>query len=112
VNESGKNLEEIVTAIKKVAKIVTEISAASVEQTRGLEQVNQAINSMEQTTQQNSAMAEEANAVANSMTEQARKLTALVEQFRTDTHARRSTYAAPVAQPVLNTHAPSMRAAA
>jgi methyl-accepting chemotaxis protein len=84
VNESGKNLEEIVAAIKKVAKIVTEISAASVEQTRGLEQVNQAINSMDQTTQQNSAMAEEANAVANSMTEQARRLTGLVEQFRTD----------------------------
>jgi methyl-accepting chemotaxis protein len=112
VNESGKNLEEIVTAIKKVAKIVTEISAASVEQTRGLEQVNQAINSMEQTTQQNSAMAEEANAVANSMTEQARNLTALVEQFRTDSHASRTAHAPLAAQPVRNTHTSPMRAAA
>jgi methyl-accepting chemotaxis protein len=87
VNESGKNLEEIVGAIKKVAKIVTEISTASSEQTRGLEQVNQAVMSMDQSTQQNSAMAGEASGVANSMTEQARKLTALVEQFRTDASA-------------------------
>jgi methyl-accepting chemotaxis protein len=112
VNESGKNLEEIVAAIKKVAKIVTEISAASVEQARGLEQVNQAINSMDQTTQQNSAMAEEANAVANSMTEQARKLTGLVEQFRTDSQVNRNVRAASMAQPLHAASAQPLRAAA
>lgn len=99
VNDSGKNLDEIVESVKKVAKIISEISLASVEQTRGLEQVSQAVSDMDGTTQQNSAMAEEASSVAQSMTNQARRLTDLVAHFKTD-GATAHASAAPAARSV------------
>ena len=58
VNESGETLEEIVSGVKKVGDIVAEIAAASAEQASGIDQVNQAITSMDEMTQQNAALAE------------------------------------------------------
>ncbi len=58
VDESGKSLHEIVTAVKKVTDIVGEIAAASREQSSGIEQVNKAVNQMDETTQQNAALVE------------------------------------------------------
>ena len=84
VNASGKNLVAIVEAVKKVARIIAEISAASQEQTRGLEQVSVAISKMDEVTQQKSSMASATSSVARTMTDQARKLTDLVSTFRTD----------------------------
>ncbi|MFK5950800.1 MAG: methyl-accepting chemotaxis protein, partial [Methylococcales bacterium] len=52
VNETGKSLSEIVTGVKKVGDIVAEIAAASVEQSQGIEQVNQAVSQMDEITQQ------------------------------------------------------------
>ncbi|MEN6629016.1 MAG: methyl-accepting chemotaxis protein, partial [Sulfuricella sp.] len=43
VDQAGQTMEEIVTSIKRVTDIMSEISAASVEQSAGIEQVNQAI---------------------------------------------------------------------
>ena len=81
VDASGKHLTDIVTSVKKVADIIGEIAAASLEQTRGLDQVNRSMTQMDTTTQQNSAMTRETSAVATAMTQQAKHLTELVAHF-------------------------------
>ncbi|MDR6537591.1 methyl-accepting chemotaxis protein [Variovorax soli] len=84
VGEAGKTMEEIVGSIRRVTDIVGEISAASHEQTQGIEQINQAITQMDQVTQQNAALVEEAAAAAQSMQEQAGKLSQVVGTFKLD----------------------------
>src|SRR5690606_42017066 len=76
--------------------IMSEISAASQEQTAGIEQVNQTIVQMDETTQQNAALVEEASAAARSMAEQAGQLVEAVAVFRLADGAVRSTLRAPV----------------
>jgi len=75
-------MEEIVTSVKQVAAIMTEISMASQEQRAGIEQVNQAVTQMDEMTQQNSALVEEAAAAAADMRNQASKLAELVGTFK------------------------------
>jgi methyl-accepting chemotaxis protein len=58
-----------------------EIAAASTEQSRGIEQVNQAITQMDEVTQQNAALVEEAAAAATSLEEQGRQLSQAVSFF-------------------------------
>jgi methyl-accepting chemotaxis protein len=84
VDESGKHLSDIVGAAKKVADIIGEISSASQQQASGLDQVNGAIMQMDQSTQQNAAMAEETSAVAASMATQAKELIQLISLFKID----------------------------
>ena len=67
VNESGETLSEIVNAVKKVGDIVAEIAASSAEQATGIDQVNQAVTSMDEITQQNAALAEQTSAASASM---------------------------------------------
>jgi methyl-accepting chemotaxis protein len=81
VDESGRTLEEIVTAVKKVTDIVAEIAAASREQSSGIEQVNKAVMQMDTTTQQNAALVEEAAAASQAIVEQAQALSALVSHY-------------------------------
>jgi methyl-accepting chemotaxis protein len=71
VAEAGQTMEEIVASVKRVTDIMGEISAASHEQTQGIEQINQAITQMDQVTQQNAALVEEAAAAAGSLQAQA-----------------------------------------
>jgi hypothetical protein len=66
---------------------MAEISAASQEQSAGIEQVNQTITQMDETTQQNAALVEEATAAARSMEEQAGHLTDAVALFKLDGQA-------------------------
>jgi methyl-accepting chemotaxis protein len=81
VDESGKTLEEIVGAVKKVTDIVAEIAAASREQSSGIEQVNRAVMAMDETTQQNAALVEEAAAASQAIVEQTQSLTNMVGRF-------------------------------
>jgi hypothetical protein len=48
-------MEEIVSSVKRVADIMSEITAASQEQSSGIEQINQAVTQMDEITQQNAA---------------------------------------------------------
>jgi methyl-accepting chemotaxis protein len=80
-------MDEIVTSIKRVTDIMAEISAASVEQSSGIEQVNQAITQMDEVTQQNAALVEEAAAAAESLEEQVQNLSESVSAFKVDTGA-------------------------
>jgi methyl-accepting chemotaxis protein len=78
-------MEEIVSAIRGVTLIMSEIRTASVEQTSGIEQVNQAIGQMDEVTQQNAALVEQAAAAAELLEEQAQNLSVTVGRFTVDT---------------------------
>ena len=93
VTEAGGVIEEVVVAVKRVTDIMGAISAASDEQSSGIEQVNQAVNQMDEVTQQNAALVEQAAAAALSLEEQAHLLRNAVSAFRTDESAE---LAAPV----------------
>ncbi|MDT0358960.1 methyl-accepting chemotaxis protein [Herbaspirillum huttiense F1] len=82
VDEAGATIGEVVQAVRNVTDIMNEISAASSEQTAGIEQVNQALVQMDQVTQQNAALVEQAAAAAQAMSEQAIELRAAVGVFR------------------------------
>jgi methyl-accepting chemotaxis protein len=92
VDNAGKTMEEIVTSVKRVTDIMAEISAASQEQSGGIEQVNTAVAQMDKITQQNAALVEEAAAAAKSMEEQTDGLASMVSVFKLGEEA-----AAPVA---------------
>ena len=92
--DAGVTMSEVVTSVKRVADIISEITAASVEQSTGIEQVNQAIAQMDKVTQQNAALVEEAAAAAESMKEQAQGLTQSVSVFHLEAGAPRVAKAA------------------
>ena len=81
VDTAGKTMEEIVQSVKRVTDIMAEISAASQEQSAGIEQVNNAVTQMDQVTQQNAALVEEAAAAAKSMEDQTGAMAEMVGQF-------------------------------
>ncbi|MDY3553418.1 methyl-accepting chemotaxis protein [Gemmata sp. JC717] len=82
VNKSGDTLAEIVTSVKRVSDIVTEIAAASKEQFAGVEQVNKAVSQMDSVTQRNASQTEEMSATAQALTDQAGQLRDLVARFK------------------------------
>jgi len=88
VENAGITMDEVVSAVQRVADIINEISAASTEQTAGIDQVNQAVTSMDDTTQQNAALVEQAAAAAESLVDQANQLAEVVSQFKLDPHKR------------------------
>jgi methyl-accepting chemotaxis protein len=82
VQQAGATMGEVVASVARVTDIMAEITAASREQSVGIDQVNEAIAQMDQTTQQNAALVEEAAAAAGSMQDQAGRLAQLVGRFR------------------------------
>ncbi|MEN8663572.1 MAG: methyl-accepting chemotaxis protein, partial [Polycyclovorans sp.] len=82
VEQAGKTMDEIVQSVKRVTDIMGEITAASLEQSQGIEQVNQTITSMDEVTQQNAALVEEASAAARSLEDQVAGLSEQVGSFR------------------------------
>jgi len=88
VDEAGGTMGEIVQSIQRVADIMSEITAASAEQSAGIEEVNRAITHMDEMTQQNSALVEESAAAAESLKEMAVKLAEAVAAFKlAESHA-------------------------
>jgi methyl-accepting chemotaxis protein len=83
--QAGKYLEELVPSIRKTADLVQEISAASREQTTGLEQINTSVMQLSQTTQSTAAASEELSATSEEMSGQALRLQELIRWFRTGT---------------------------
>ncbi|WP_312915697.1 methyl-accepting chemotaxis protein [Stenotrophomonas sp.] len=82
VQQAGSTMGEIVASVQRVTDIMAEISAASQEQSAGIEQVNQTVMQMDETTQQNAALVEEATAAARAMEEQAALLDQAVAVFQ------------------------------
>ncbi|WP_019898279.1 methyl-accepting chemotaxis protein [Methylotenera mobilis] len=87
VEMAGETMQEIVSSVKRVSDIIGEISAASQEQSAGIEQVNEAIMKMDDVTQQNTALVEEAAAAAESMMEQADELMNAISVFQLGSHS-------------------------
>jgi methyl-accepting chemotaxis protein len=82
VAEAGRTMDEIVASVKRVTDIMGEISAASHEQTQGIEQINRAITQMDSVTQENAALVEQAAAAAASLQQQAGQLAEGVRVFK------------------------------
>ncbi len=82
VEQAGHTMDEIVNAVKRVTDIMGEISAASGEQSQGIQQVNAAIAQMDEATQQNAALVEEAAAAAETLQDQATALNQAVTVFK------------------------------
>jgi len=87
VDQAGRTMAEIVSSVQRVTDIMSEISAASQEQSTGIEQVNLTVTQMDEATQQNAALVEEATASARAMEEQAQQLTQAVAMFKVDAKA-------------------------
>ena len=81
VQEAGQTMQEIVHSVQSVAAIMGEISHASQSQSQDIAHINQVVNNMESSTQQNTALVEEAAAAAASLREQARVLAQMVSGF-------------------------------
>lgn len=82
VEKAGVTMTEIVSSVERVTDIMANISTASREQSSGIEQVNQTVVQMDETTQQNAALVEEAMAAAKSMEHQAMQLSDAVARFK------------------------------
>ena len=104
VGQAGTTMDAIVISVKQVADIMSEITAASQEQSAGIEQVNLAITQMDEITQQNAALVEQAAAAAESMQEQTAALEQVISIFQLGTQ-----HASHAPRPV---HTPVVRAPA
>ena len=82
VGRSGDTMKEIVTSIKSVNDIMSEIAAASAEQSAGIDEIGKAVTQMDSMTQQNAALVEQAAASAESMQNQADQLSSRVATFK------------------------------
>ena len=110
VNDAGKTMDAIVSSVEHVTDIMSEIAAASQEQSAGIEQVNQAVSQMDEVTQQNAALVEEAAAAAESLRNQATWLADAVSVFRLDGMAHHAQPALAVSMDVVAA-SPSSRVA-
>ena len=84
VEHAGETIAEVVLSVKRVTDIMSEVSSASNEQSTGIAQVNEALNRMDEVTQQNAALVEQAAAAAQSMAHQAQALMDAVSVFKVD----------------------------
>jgi methyl-accepting chemotaxis protein len=82
VDQAGTTMTEVVSAIQKVNAIMGEITNASHEQASGVAQVGEAVNQMDQTTQQNAALVEQMAAAASGLKTQAQDLVQVVARFK------------------------------
>ncbi|MBP6900742.1 MAG: MCP four helix bundle domain-containing protein [Burkholderiaceae bacterium] len=84
VAEAGAGMGDIVAQVRSVAELIGEISSASSEQTGGITQISQAVQVLDQTTQQNAALVQESAAATDSLQRQAAALTEMVRVFKLD----------------------------
>ncbi len=84
VGQAGTTMEEVVDSVRRVTDIMSEITAASQEQSAGIGQVNQAIIEMDSVTQQNAALVEQAASAARSLQDQAAEVANVVSIFKLD----------------------------
>ncbi|QDZ30720.1 HAMP domain-containing protein [Noviherbaspirillum sp. UKPF54] len=84
VEQAGKTMQDIVTAIARVNGMMTDIQSESAEQRDGIEQVSQAMQQMDQMTQQNAALVQQAAAAAEAVREQTERLSNAVGKFKLD----------------------------
>jgi len=82
VDLAGETMAGIVSDVKQVTDLISEISAATTEQTSGISQVNDAVLQLSDVTQQNAALVQQSAAASASLNDQAKQLVELVKVFR------------------------------
>ena len=87
VAKAGETMGQVVQSVTRVNDIMGEISSASEEQSRGIEQIARAVGELDSTTQQNAALVSESSSAAGSLEEQALRLEQLVATFRLESGA-------------------------
>lgn len=113
VDETGKSLQEILAQVHDVHTNVAAIVEAAREQSTGLREINQSVNSMDQATQQNAAMVEQSTAASHAMAREADALHELIRRFRLSggtQAAQRTPVASPAPAAQLHAVARTMRA--
>jgi len=102
VGTAGETMNDIVSAVTRVTDIMGEIASASDEQSRGIDQVGEAVTEMDRVTQQNASLVEESAAAAASLEDQASRLSQSVSLFkiRRDAAPQTLTKHVPIAAPV------------
>jgi len=87
VGDAGRAMDGIVIQVRQVSQLISRISEATLEQREGIRQVGQAVNQLDGSTQQNSALVEESAAASESLRQQAAQLAATVSFFKLDRNA-------------------------
>jgi methyl-accepting chemotaxis protein len=82
VGEAGQTMGEIVNQVRRVAELISDISVATQEQSKGVGQISRAVSELDEVTQQNAALVEQSAAAAESLKNQAHNLVASVQVFK------------------------------
>lgn len=85
--QAEESMQGILSSVQQVRDIMDEISSASEEQSRGIDQVGLAVSELDQVTQQNAALVQQSSAAATTLEEQAARLNAAVAVFRVGSHS-------------------------
>ena len=83
VGETGKALETIMSQVNDINTNVTAIVDAAKEQATGLKEINHAVNTMDQGTQQNAAMVEQTSAASRALEDEVNRIASMLDAFRT-----------------------------
>jgi len=89
VSRAGSTMDDVVASVDEVTRIIALIAGASEQQSAGIRHINEAVSSMDATTQRNAVLVEQAAAAAGSMQDEAKRLAALVTSFRLGARAPR-----------------------
>jgi len=95
VGQAGKALEVIVHEVDEINLRVSSIVEAAREQSIGLNDINRAVNVMDQGTQQNAAMVEESTAASHTLAAEASALTTLLSNFQLGETSQANMHRAP-----------------
>ncbi|WP_027713521.1 methyl-accepting chemotaxis protein [Dickeya chrysanthemi] len=87
VANAGTTMDDIVMQARRVAELIKEIGVTTTEQESGISQINQAVNQLDQVTQQNAALVEQSASAADSLNAQASHLVQLMNVFILAGHA-------------------------
>ncbi|MFD1837391.1 methyl-accepting chemotaxis protein [Paracidovorax cattleyae] len=115
--EAGRSMDDIVAQVRQVGTLISEIANASAEQSSGIGQIGEAVNHLDQVTQQNAALVEQSAAAAASLRSQSEQLNTLVAVFKLQAQATpaapewRSQGPARVASALLHAYHPALAAA-
>ncbi|ELY2641086.1 Tar ligand binding domain-containing protein [Cronobacter sakazakii] len=82
VSRAGESMKAIINSVNQVSVLMSELALSTGEQSRGIEQINLAVNQMDAVTQQNAALVEEASSAAMSLKEQSHLLKKTVDIFK------------------------------
>ncbi|MDY0745925.1 methyl-accepting chemotaxis protein [Paucibacter sp. R3-3] len=84
VASAGSAMESIVSQVRRMNELMSEISVASIEQSQGIDQIGDAVAQLDTVTQQNAALVEQSAAAAESLKHQAAKLNEMMSVFKVD----------------------------